>query len=260
MKGPLLDNALWAASFVGTCILFAVLLSGRRWRQFPIFTTLIGYYVLEAIVLFLTYRHSTSRTYATVYWITFAGDFLLQIALIFEIASIVLKPTGTWIQDARSQFLLWGSAGALIAFGLSFAVHPATPKSIDAWGIRAFLFTSLLFCELFLVIMLAAQRLGLVWKNHVMRLSLGLTVWGLISAMVDVAHSYFGAMHIYDFTILEHVRTFAFIGAVVYWTVAFWLPEPQRRPLSPEMQEYLVALHAKVQYDSSQVSSVQNLR
>jgi len=78
--------------------------------------------------------------------------------------------------------------------------------------------------------------------------------------MVDVAHSYFGAMHIYDFTILEHARTFAFIGAVVYWTVAFWLPEPQRRPLSQEMQEYLVALHAKVQYDSSQVSSVQNLR
>ncbi|HYK35199.1 hypothetical protein [Alloacidobacterium sp.] len=259
MKVSLLDNALWAASFAGTFILFVVLLLYRRWQQFPVFTTLIGYYVVENIIGFLVIRYDP-HLYATVYWITFAFDFLLQVALIIEVARVVLRPTGTWVRDARASFLISGIVGAFIAAGLTFAVHPSVPKTIDAWGIRAYLFTSLIFCELFLVTMFSAQKLGLVWKNHVMRLGQGLTAWALISAMVDVAHSYYGTAHLQDFKTLEHVRTLAYIGAVIYWIAAFWLPEPERRELPEEMQKYLVALHAKVQYDSTQVSSAQNLR
>jgi hypothetical protein len=259
MKVSLLDNALWAASFIANVTLFIVLLVRKRWKPFPVFTILIGYYAAEAVVHFLVYRYSPSH-YARVYWISFGIDILLQIALIFNIARIVLRPTGTWVHDARSSFFLWGLIGALVAMGLTLAVHPSTPRTIDAWGIRAFLFTSLLFCELFLVMMMAAQRLGLVWRNHVMGLGQGLTIWALVSAAVDVAHSYYGAAHHYDFTALEHIRTLAYIAVVIYWTIVFWLPEPQRRPLSDDMQKYLVALHAKVQYDSTQVSSAQNLR
>jgi hypothetical protein len=259
MNVSLLDNALWAASFTGNLILFVVLLIRRRWLQFPVFTALIGYYVLENMVVYLVYLYDPN-VYTKVYWVTFALDFLLQIALIVEVARVVLRPTGTWLRDARTSFLISGTIGALIAAGLTIAVHPSTPKTIDAWGIRAYLFTSLIFCELFLAMMLAAQRLGLGWRNHVMGLGQGLTSWALVSAMVDVAHSYYGVSHPHDFRTLEHIRIFAYIGAVIYWTAIFWLPEPQRRPLSPKMQEYLVALHAKVQYDSSQVSSVQNLR
>ena len=260
MKVSLLDNALWAASFMGNIVLFIVLLVRKRWRQFPVFTILIGYYAAEAIVLFFVYRYSTLSVYARTYWITFALDILLQLALIFNIARTVLRPTGTWVRDARLSFFIWGLVGALVALGLTLTVHPSTPKSIDAWGIRAFLFTSLLFCELFLAMMLAAQRLGLVWRNHVMGLGQGLTAWALISAFVDVAHSYYGAAHLHDFMALEHIRDFAYIGALIYWSIIFWLPEPARRPLSDDMQKYLVALHAKVQYDSTQVSSAQNLR
>jgi hypothetical protein len=256
MKVSLIDNVLWAASFAGTFVLFVVLLIRRRWRQFPVFTALIGYYVIENVIVYFVYRYAPQE-YKAVYWATFAIDFLLQISLIFEMARVVLRPTGTWVQDARFSFLFWGSIGALAAAALTFAIHP---KSIDALGIRAFLFTSLLFCELFLVMMFAAQRLGLVWRSHVMGLGQGLTAWVLISATVDVAHSYYGTGHSIDFKMLEHVRTVSYIGAVVYWTVTFYLPEPERRPLSDEMQKYLVALHAKVKYDSTQVSSAQNLR
>jgi hypothetical protein len=259
MKVSLLDNALWAASFAGNLILFAVLLFRKRWQNFPVFITLIGYYVVENIIVFLVYQYDP-HVYVKVYWVTFALDFLLQVALIVEVARVVLRPTGTWLQDARASFLISGTIGALIAAALTFAIHPSVPKTIDAWGIRAYLFTSLIFCELFLVMMLAAQRLGLVWRNHVMGLGQGLTAWALISAMVDVAHSYYGANHIYDFKALEHIRTLAYIGAVIYWTVTFWLPEPERRPLSDEMRKYLVALQQKVHYDSTQVSSAQNLR
>lgn len=260
MQFSLLDNVFWAGSFVAEIALIIVLLVRGRWKLFPVFTALIGYYIVQTIVMFFVYRYGTADLYRFGYWIAFVIDISLQVALIFEIARIVLRPTGTWVQDARSTFLIWGIVGALIALALAYAVKPSAPKSIDAWGIRAFLFTSLLFCELFVVMMFAAQRLGLVWKNHVMRLGQGLTAWALISAVVDTAHSYFGAAHLYDFARLEHIRIGAYIVAVIYWIVAFWLPEPERRPLSAEMRQYLVDLHAKVQYDSSQVSSAQNLR
>ncbi len=35
----------------------------------------------------------------------------------------------------------------------------------------------------------------------------------------------------------------------MYWVRVIWRPEPQQAPVSPEMQRYLVALHAQVQYD-----------
>src|SRR5579883_391091 len=259
MKVSLLDNALWAASFAGNFIMFLVLLVRGRWKKFPIFTTLIGYYVLENIAVFAVYRYAPQQ-YDIVYWLTFALDFSLQVLLVFEIARVVLRPTGTWVHDARYSFLLWGSIGALIALGLTFAIHPSTSKSLDAWGIRAYLFSSLLFCELFFAMMLAAQRLGLVWRNHVMGLGQGLTAWSLATMLVHAAHTYFGAVNKQVFNTLEHVRIIVYISATIYWVITFWLPEPERRPLSPEMQKYLVALHDKVQYDASQVSGAQNPR
>ncbi len=259
MKVSLLDNALWAASFAGNAVLFFVLIFRERWRQFPIFTAWMGYYVIENIVAYLILSFNPVF-YSTVYWVMFSLDFLLQIALIFEITHVVLRPTGSWVQDARSTFLLWGLAGAFLAAGLTIAVHPLVHRSADTWGIRAFLFTSLLFCELFLVMRVSAQRLGLVPRNYVMSLGTGLTLWSLVSVGVDVAHSYFGAAHVADFTMLEHIRTSAYILAVMYWIATFSVAEPERKPLSPEMQNYLLALHARVQYDSTQVSSAQNSR
>jgi len=260
MQTSHVDNMLWAAGFTGNLLLLFVLIFRGRWRQFPVFTTLIGYYVVEAIFLFFVFRLGTNGQYKMAYWTTFTIDALLQIALIFEIARVVLRPTGTWVRDARSSFLIWGTVGAVVGLLLTYVVKPTSEPGFGAWGVRTFLFTSLLFCELFLAMMFVAQRLGLVWRNHVMGLGQGLTAWALISAGVDAAHSYVGSAYIHDFTQLEHVRSLAYLGAAVYWMVTFWVQEPERRPLSPEMQKYLVALHKKVQYDSTQVSSAQNFR
>jgi hypothetical protein len=260
MHLDMLDNVLWAASFLGNAVLLLVLLFKKRWKEFPVFTILIGDYVLETPALFLIYRYSSLHWYAVIYWTTFALDFLLQVALVFEMARIVLRPTGTWVRDARFTFLLCGAAGGAIAFLLTYAVHPVSPSSLVAWEVRAYLFTSLLFCELFFAMMFAAQWLGLVWRNHVMGLGQGLTAWALASTLVNAAHTYFGAVNKQVFNTLEHARIFVYIGATIYWSVTFWFPEPERRPLSPEMQKYLVALHEKVQYDASQVSGAQNPR
>lgn len=256
MNFSFLDNVLWAAAFVANTALLLVLLRKERWREFPVFTTWIAFQVVLSIALFLIYRQGSERLYYVVYWTSVVFDFVLQIAVVFEMARIVLRPTGTWLRDARSRFLLFGSLGALLAAGIAFAVHPSAYGSLDAWEIRGNLFTSMCICELFLVMMMSANRLGLHWDHHVMGLGRGLSVWASISFCVDALQGLLGRAPV--FKLLDQARDIAWLGAAVYWCVIFWKPQAERLPLSPAMQKYLIDLHARVRYDLKKVESSTN--
>jgi hypothetical protein len=256
MNSAPLENILWAAGFIGHAALFLVLFLRRRWRHFPILTCLIAYQIIETIVLFLVSRFGTHQNYIDSYWTAVAVDFLFQLALIFEIARIVLRPTGTWIRDARSSFILAGSIGAAIALALCLMVKPITPSVLSIWGIRANLFTALLDCELFLAMLYASNRLGLEWRNHVMGLAQGLTVYAFGAVGSDMTHIIFGWSH--EFLILDHLLMCLYLAVLVYWIFTFWRPEQERAPLSSEMKDYLVALHTRVKYDLERVTSEVN--
>lgn len=246
-----LDNILWAAGFVGHAALLVVLLVRRRWREFPTFTCLIGYQLLVTVSLFLVSRYR-SGSYALAYWICTGGDFLFQLALILEIARVVLRPTGTWVRDARVSFITAGTVGLVIALVLCLSVKPLMP-SASVWEVRGDLFTALLTCELFLSMLYASNRLGLEWRNHVMGLAQGFTVWAFTSLVSDVTHMILGWGQ--QFVILDRLLMFLYLGTLVYWAVTFWLPERSRAPVSTEMREYLVALHSRVQYDLEKVNT-----
>ena len=251
-----LDNALWAAGFAANVALALVLVWKKRWREFPVFTTWMSFDVLLTIALFWIYREGSSNLYAEVYWLSAIGDFLLQIGVVLEMARIVLSPTGTWLRDARTRFVVFGSLGALVAAAVALLIHPAAPTSLDAWEMRGNLFASIIVCELFLAMMMSANRLGLQWGNHVMGLGRGLTAWALVSFSVDALHGVLTDER--TLAVLDHVQSIVWIGAVVYWAVVFWLPEPERLPLSPEMRKYLIDLHHRVQYDLDKVRSSPN--
>jgi hypothetical protein len=251
-----LDNVLWAAGFVGHAALFLVLLIRRRWHQFPILTCLIAYQVIDTITLFLVFRYGSNHSYIVTYWSADVIDFLFQLGLIFEIARVVLRPTGTWIRDARSSFILAGSIGAAVALALCLMVKPVMPSALSIWAIRATLFTALLDCELFLAMLYSSNRLGLEWRNHVMALAQGLTLWAFGGVASDIAHILLGWSR--EFLVLDHLLMCLYLAVLLYWIFTFWRPEPERAPLSSEMRNYLVALHDRVQYDLDRVTTVRD--
>ncbi len=242
-----LDNALWGASLVGHAALILVLFLRKRVREFPIFTGFIAYEVFTTILLFFISRDGTRHGYFLAYWITGFGDYPFQIAVIFEIARHVLRPTGTWVRDARRTFLAWGTGILLFAAVLSLQLGPPQSRGVDLWDSRITLFTSLLTVGVFIAMAAAATRLGLPWRSHAFALGQGLAIWATISLMEDFGHVLLGWNR--DFLVLVHVRMFAYLVVLLYWIVTFWIPEKQRPPLSPEMHAYLLALHRKVQYD-----------
>jgi hypothetical protein len=247
MKFSLMDNLGWAAAFAATSLLLGVMLVRGRWRQFPVLTALLLFDVTRTIALFLLYQSRTFTWYAHIYWWALIPDFALQMAVVFEIARIVLRPTGSWVRDARTQFLLAGAAGMLVAALLAWWVSPPAKTALRALQIRGNLFTSLVICELFVLVSLTANRLGLGWRHHVMAVGQGLTAWSGITLLNNSLQSYLGQGML--FRVLDDLRGNSFTLAMIWIAIQLWLPEPVRQPIDPELQRYILALHQRVEYD-----------
>jgi hypothetical protein len=251
MTLSILDNMLWAAGLLGHVALLFVLIIKRRSHDFPVLVSFVAFEVARTVLLFLVLRHGTRHGYFLAYWITGFADYAFQVALIFEIARDVLRPTGTWLRDAARSFLGWGAAGLVAAATLALQIGPPQSKGFDLWDTRITIFTSVLTCALFLAMSMAVNNLGLQWRSRVVALGQGLFVWAFVALLEEFAHAALGWNR--DFVVLAHIRMFVYLAVLIYWVVAFWLPEKVRAPLSPEMMSYLVALHKRVAYDIERV-------
>lgn len=242
-----LEKFWWAAGFLSTVAFVAVLLLRGRWRQFPVLTMWFAFLAMRTVLLFGLWDTQAFHAYKQVYLVGLGLDFALQLGVALEIARIVLRPTGTWVLDARVRFAVAGVAGAVVAGLLAWWVTPRAPTVSMAWRTRGNLFTSLVICELFVVMSLTANRLGLGWRNHVMAVGQGLTAWTGVMAVTTALQSFPGAERFY--ADLDYVRDLAYFGATVWMAVQLWIPEPERRPISADLQEYILALHQRVEYD-----------
>jgi hypothetical protein len=45
------------------------------------------------------------------------------------------------------------------------------------------------------------------------------------------------------------------LAALLYWIVQFWLEEPARQELPPEMRAYILALHQRVDKDIDKLNA-----
>ncbi len=242
-----LDEVLWLAGFLGHFLLLGILVGRRRSGRFPFFTAYSAFEIAKSLLNFIAYQSGNRTTYFWTYWTLVTLDALSQLGVIYEMAREVLRPTGQWAHSTKTTFLTIGFGGALLAAALSFAVEPTAPTTIFAWSIRLNLFTSLLIAELVISMFLAATRVGLQWRNHVMGIAEGMAIWVCISICVDTAHSYWGWTQKYLF--LEHLRMFSYLAALAYWCVCLWRPEPRRTNISPELRKYLYAIGYSVEYD-----------
>ena len=242
-----LENVLWAAGFAGNLALLGVLLLKRRARSFPIFTCFIASQLIQDVTLFQVSRGSNAHTYFLVYWAFAAIGYIAQLAIIFEIARDVLRPTGSWVTDARKSFFFWSLLGAVAAAALAFIISPSGKSEMQLWSTRSSLFTSLLTCEVYLAMVTAAKKLGLQWRNHVMTLGEGLAFWAMIALLVDGAR--YGTIWHGSLRELGIVRNAAYVATTIFWTITFAMAEQRREPLSDEMMQYLSELHQEVQQD-----------
>ena len=219
------------------------------------FTLLIGFLTLRTVLLFAIYRYSSAHLYLVVYWSGAFLEVILQVAFVFEMARVVLKPTGTWVRDARKMFLVLGITGAAVAALIAYIINPSSPNTLDFWIEKGNLFFAMLVVELVVSMIFASTQLGLVGNSHIMRLGKGWALWAVVALVTEGAYSHFGAN--WHGVVLDYARTFTYFFVTIYWIITLWRPEPKRRTLSPEMQTYLDNLHQQLQLDLSRVGKIE---
>ena len=238
------DIALWIAASATLAVLFVVLVVKRRAKQFPFFTSLAGFGALQSVVLFLVLKDRLA--YEIVYWGGQIIDFVLQLAVVYEIARQFFKPFGKWASGARSFWAAACSLGLVAALGLTFVASPHAPTSAWAWVIKGDLFAVMFTCMASIAVLVTARRYGLGWRNHVMGLAQGWTFWAFVTFVVETCHSYLGYTSAW-YDRLGNIGTLAGIAAQIYWIFIFWQEEPSRA-ISAERHNILIEQQRQLDY------------
>jgi hypothetical protein len=237
------DIALWIAGFIAAAALFAVLVGKGRARQFPFFTTLVGFDALQSVVLFFALKNP--HAYEVLYFGGQSVDFLLQLAVVVEIARQVFKPFGKWASGARSFWIAACGLSLVAALGLTFVASPHAPTFAWAWVIKGDLFAIMFTCMISIAVLVTARQYGLGWRNHVMGLAQGWTFWAFLAFVVETCHSYFGYSPWY--VRLANFGSIADIAAQIYWIFIFWQEEPSRA-FSPDGHKILIEQQRQLDY------------
>jgi hypothetical protein len=239
-----LDLLLWAASFIGHLILFAVLLLRRRYHLFPVFTLFVGMSIVRTIALFLIRDHGTKAEYFYSYWGLAILDVLIQLGIVYEMMSRVFRPLGNWAKGIKTNVMLWIAGSLVVASILTIFANPATSTSIQKVMIKGNFFTSALMGELFVGMLVLSARSGLPWNTYVARISQALGVYSIAELLVETGHTYFGMKQSDQIYIrLSHVRISIYLGCLIYWIIMLWRETPRAREMSDSMRVQLSGLH-----------------
>lgn len=250
-----LDKLLWAAGFLGHVALLLILVFRHRVRNYPFFSAYILFQIVSTVVLFADYRLLAAQAYATIYWSVALLDFCLLTGVLAEVALYLLRPARRWIADSLRAMTWLSAVGIALAFALTFWVHPLRLHSLMEWQLRANLFTSIVTCELFTVILLTSQRFGVYWRSHLMGLGAGLTVWALMCFLVEGMHAYWGSAAHYG--ALENARKIAYLSTLVFWIATFWRVEPETASISAELRNAILLQTDRLSYDLAQALGTQ---
>ena len=107
MTHATLNNALFTLSLLLQLALLVTLFRKRIVRTYPVFTALIAFYLLRAILLFSIFGHLSPEAYDALYANLSLLDILLQLATVIELVVHIIR--------SQSRSLLLRLTPALIA-------------------------------------------------------------------------------------------------------------------------------------------------
>jgi hypothetical protein len=245
-----LDLLFWAAGFLENVALLFILWYRRRAKDFPCFTTLITLNVVRTIVLYLVLHYGTKQAYFYTYWSLAVLDVMVQLCIVYELASRVFRPLGEWAADVRSSLIWLASLSVTAAAGLTWLASPPTRNWIQAVVTKGLLFSAALMSELFVAMMALSINAKLPWKTHVAKIAQGLGAYSLISVLIETGHNYVGVgRDVPAYIVLSHVRMAAYLGCVAYWIIMLWRDERPSREMTEEMRVKLFTLQRWVESD-----------
>jgi len=255
-----MDLFFWAAGFAVHLVLLFVLFYRGRARVFPFFTSLIAFSVVRTMILYPVMHYATTAGYVYTFWSLAVLDVMLQLGVVYEVASRVFRPLNVWAPDVRGSFLWLLNLSTTVALALAWADNPLVRTRVGALVARGNLFAAALESEILIAMLALSVTARLPWKTHVAKIAQGLGIYALVSVLLETAHSYSGVSRLLpSFSILSHVRIALYLCCATYWIVSLSRNERPARTMTAEMREKMFALGSQVAYDLHDLQSRKRL-
>jgi hypothetical protein len=250
-----IDFFFWAVGFLENLGLLFVLWHRRLGKGLPIFTALALLSVIRTMVLYIVLHYGSRDSYFYSYWSLAMLDTMLQLGIVYELASRVFRPVGVWAPDVRGTFIWMVGLSVTVALGLSWLASPPAPTWRQAFVTKGNLFAEALISELFVLMMALSMSARLPWRTHAAKIAQGLGAYSLVTMLIEAGHSYFGVGEVRTFRFLSHIRIASYLCCVAYWAVTLWHAEQPSREMTEEMRERLFTLQRRVSYDLQELRS-----
>ena len=228
MTSQLISNGLVIlTAAVQTGLLVIMNKRGKR-SEFPVFFWYNAMSVVFALVLLAVYTSGYSPSQYFYFYLYCALNSILlltEFCVMYEIFVKALKPYSGLI-DLGKMLFRWAVAFLILAATItSFATHSATLERCLSGTNQLERSLRLIQCGLLLLFFLFERRLGLAWRSPVVLIGLGLG----ISASISLISSFLLLRMPQWDTALNYVDYLQAVLIVSFWTVCFYMREPNRK-------------------------------
>ena len=205
-----INTLVWIVSLALQLALFSALFARNIARRFPIFTSLIGFYLLRSAILFLIFGHIGPAAYHTLYNDLTLLDLLIQTAVAVEILIHLVHGGGGWTRG-NALFAAALLSIAALATALTTTLLPAhAPIPVDR--------TQFFFSFLMLFLFAWAMRIPAA-SNLVRHITGGIALYGIVNISANFGRTY-AALH----NNVPLYATWSYALAAIYLVVVlFWL-------------------------------------
>jgi hypothetical protein len=236
-----LDDALWYGNLAILAALLGLLSYRRAWRAFPAFFLYIVWSLVGDAGLLIIDRSYPKSVYVPAYLVDLIVASALEFCVLVELAWSIFRPYRPFLPRA-TPFVL---AGSILLVGI--AIWPFTGisslfQSPAAYHILVRLqqVSSIERVLFFLILAACCHLLSIGWRDRELQISTGLGFYSLISLAVQIVQSHLTFSESYVH--LNRIVVVSYAGSLLYWAFCFAQKEPERRPFTPQMQSFLLAL------------------
>jgi hypothetical protein len=231
-----LYSAIALLGLLAEICLLVILVTRRHYKSFPVFTLYIAFNVLNDVGLAAVMVLWPPQVVRSLGLATLPLTYLLEVAVLFEIAWNVLRPVRTSLPRAATRTFIGFIVLALVG-GTLLAWHAPNPGSRYADLQEPLnVTTGLLRMLIFVTTAAFAQLLGIGWKDRVLRLATGLSFYSAADLVLSLLSRQSG------FSALQPLKGVAYTLELGFLVWAFTTKDVERREFSPQMEQFLVTL------------------
>lgn len=240
-----LDSALVLAGLSAEAAVVAVIVVGRVFRTFPVFSSYLVWSLLSDVAV-TALRQLFPGSADQIVLVSTVIDSIFQFAVLVELSVSVLSPVRASLPRAAIV------AVGVVIFLVCAAVWPfaKTPGFEHfSWDSRLMIHLQMTFSVLrimfFLALAACSQLLSIGWRDRELQIATGLGVYSIASLSAALLHTNQALGNpalTQQYHILDLMVGASYVCSIVYWIVCFAQKVPERRKFTPQMQNFLLAV------------------